>query len=310
MTRWEPDAELGSGFVQATLVFPDDDQGPVVATLVRNDPAVAGRRGAVLYLHGFIDYFFQRHLAAAFNGRGFDFYALDLRKYGRSMRGATHPNFCRRVDDYFPEITQALDIIGTEGGGDLVLMGHSTGALTGAIYAKDGPRRDRVARLILNSPFLEFREARWQTRAAAAAGAVVPFWPQRNAVNRWYARSLHRSQLGEWDFNLAYKPLDGFPVYFGWVRAIVAAHDRLAAGLALPQPVLVLHSDKSADGDTWSEEFRHSDVILDVDDMRRLGPRLGPLVRLKEIAGGVHDLVLSPPAARDAAIAAMLDWAG
>ena len=305
---WQPDTELGPGFVQATLPFADDYDGPVVATLVRTDPQVAGARGAVLYIHGFIDYFFQRHLAEAFTRDGFDFYALDLRKYGRSLRGAAHPNFCRRVEEYFPEITTAIDIIGAAGHQSLVLMGHSTGALTSLIYAKDGERRDRIRGLILNSPFLEFREPRWETRSAAAVGKLLPFWPRHNPVNRWYGRSLHTSDRGEWDFNLSYKPLDGFPAYFGWIRAIAAAHDRVAAGLALPQPVLVLHSDRSAGGDQWSEDFRRVDLILDVDDMRRLGPRLGPLVTMKEIAGGVHDLVLSQRPVREAAIAAMLDF--
>jgi alpha-beta hydrolase superfamily lysophospholipase len=225
------------------------------------------------------------------------------------MRGARHPNFCHRVEDYFAESTAAIDIIAAEALPAIVLMGHSTGALTSVIYAKDGQRRDRVARLILNSPFLDFREPRFETRSAAALGKVFPFWPRHNAVNRWYGRSLHISDRGEWSFNPAYKPLDGFPAYFGWIRAIAAAHDRVAAGLALPQPVLVLHSDRSAGGDQWSEEFRRADLILDVDDMRRLGPHLGVNVAMKEIAGGVHDLVLSQQPARDAAIAAMLDFA-
>ena len=40
----------------------------------------------MLYLHGWNDYFFQTHLADAFAALGFDFYALDLRRYGRSLR--------------------------------------------------------------------------------------------------------------------------------------------------------------------------------------------------------------------------------
>ncbi len=36
---------------------------------------------AVLYIHGFIDYFFQTEMAEQFNQHGYDFYALDLRKY-------------------------------------------------------------------------------------------------------------------------------------------------------------------------------------------------------------------------------------
>ena len=59
----------------------------MVATLVRLRAAAPTRR-AVLYLHGFVDYFFQTHLAEFFTERGYDFYALDLRKYGRSLLDA------------------------------------------------------------------------------------------------------------------------------------------------------------------------------------------------------------------------------
>src|SRR5687768_3536362 len=82
--HWVRDPELGDGFVQTTMRFLPDYDGEVIATLVRNEPLVSQAKGAVLYLHGFIDYFFQRHVAEAFNGAGYDFYALDLRKYGRS----------------------------------------------------------------------------------------------------------------------------------------------------------------------------------------------------------------------------------
>ena len=79
---YQPDV-LGAGYEQATLHFPDDFEGKVIATLVRKKADQATNK-AVLYIHGFIDYFFQTEMAERFNQQGFDFYALDLRKYGRS----------------------------------------------------------------------------------------------------------------------------------------------------------------------------------------------------------------------------------
>ena len=78
MSRWRPDTLLG-GFEALQLQFPDDYDGAVVATLVRL-PAGDSPRGAALYLHGYADYFFQRHLAERFAAEGFAFFALDLRK--------------------------------------------------------------------------------------------------------------------------------------------------------------------------------------------------------------------------------------
>ena len=84
MKRWQPDRLL-AGFETLELAFADDYDGVVAATLVRL-PVANAERGAVLYIHGFSDYFFQRHMAERFAAEGYAFYALDLRKYGRSLR--------------------------------------------------------------------------------------------------------------------------------------------------------------------------------------------------------------------------------
>src|SRR6185436_19925796 len=91
---WQPDRLL-PGFEALEQPAPDDYDGRVVATLVRL-PAGDAPRGAVLYVHGYTDYFFQRHMALRFAAEGYAFYALDLRKHGRSLRAHQHPNFCKR----------------------------------------------------------------------------------------------------------------------------------------------------------------------------------------------------------------------
>src|SRR5689334_24837308 len=120
---WQPDRRL-PGFEALELPAPDDYDGRVVATLVRL-PVPAAERGAVLYVHGFIDYFFQRHMAERFAAEGYAFYALDLRKHGRSKLAHQHPCFCKDVAEYFADITAALREID----GPTLLAGHSTGGL-------------------------------------------------------------------------------------------------------------------------------------------------------------------------------------
>ena len=302
---WKPDREL-PGFVETTLRFPDDYDGPVTATLVRNEPRVESPKGAVLYLHGFIDYFFQAHVAAAFNAARFDFYGLDLRKYGRSLDGAKHPNYCHAVDEYFAEITAAIDVVCSEGHQHVVLYGHSTGGLTASLYAAHGDRRQVISKLILNSPFLDFKESRFRTAPAAVVGAIQPFLKQSDVINRWYGPSLHVDRHGEWRFNLAWKPIGGFDVYFGWILAIANAHKRLRDGLGLTIPVLVLRSDRSlGEPPAWRDELHYADLILDVNDMARLAPKLGSDVTVTVVAHGKHDLTLSVPAVRGDALAAM-----
>jgi alpha-beta hydrolase superfamily lysophospholipase len=307
-TPWTHDSELGAEFVAQTLRFEPDYDGEVTATLVRCDPLLAAARGAVLYLHGFIDYFFQAHVARAFRERGHEFYALDLRKYGRSWRDR-HPNFCKRFSEYYAEISAALDVMAGEGhAASIALVAHSTGAVSGCLYAKEGAHRERISRIVLNSPFLGCHVPCPKLRAGAFLGRFAPFAPREDVVNPWYGKSLHKSAKGEWEFNTRLKPLEGFVARFGWFTAVVREHDRIAGGLGLQQPILVLHSDTSCTGTEWREEFHRGDLVLNVEDIKALSPRLGSCVELREIRGAKHDVLLSQPDVLPIALDAIFDW--
>jgi len=289
---WQPDRLL-SGFEAAEQRFPDDYDGAVVATLVRL-PARAAPRGAVLYVHGFVDYFFQRHMAERFAAEGYAFYALDCRKHGRSLRGHQHAFFCKNIAEYFADLDWALDAIATP----VLLVGHSTGGLICALYAHAGGRRAQLRALWLNSPFLEFNappERRWLLALAAALGGLLPYASDMQGIRPEYVESLHREWGGEWDFDLAFKPREGFPVYFGWVRAVHKAHARAQAGLAIACPVLAMHSDAA-------------DIILDGRHIARWAPGLGPRVTVAAFPGGLHDLVLSKREIRDAVFDRLFAW--
>ena len=80
--QWRADSL--PGYEQRTLVMKPDYSGDVVATLVRHLTPQSTKR-AVLYVHGYNDYFFQKALGDSIVRHGYSFYALDLRKYGRSI---------------------------------------------------------------------------------------------------------------------------------------------------------------------------------------------------------------------------------
>lgn len=289
-----------------------DDEGDVVATLVHCPTAQASTR-AVLYLHGFVDYFFQEHVAEAFTRRGFHFYALDLRKYGRSLRPYQHPNYCRSLEEYSEEIGAALAQIESDGCDDVTLIGHSTGCLIACLYAASGARRASIRRLVLNSPFLEFNEAAFTRRAGILLANFManrsPFAEMPLGLSPRYGESLHVLRRGEWDYRLDWKPIEGFPVYAAWTRAIHEGHARVQRGLNLAIPVLLLHSDRSVKaGKQWRDEFMESDAVLDVAHMKRYGPGLGSRVTLREVPGGMHDLYLSRSDVREAALRWTLEW--
>ena len=294
-----------------TIPCAPDDEGEVVATLLSAAPAMPSGRG-VLYLHGFVDYYFHDHVAQEFLARGYAFHALELRKYGRSLRAHQSPNFCRSLSDYYEELDKALELMAADGITDVTLLGHSTGGLLALLYAADGAHRQAIRRIILNSPFLDFREPALTAAAlkllSNSVGRLRPRLVLPKGLDPNYGASLHASRRGEWDFNLAWKPLEGFPIYMGWVRAVAAGQRRAQAGLGLAIPILLLHSDKSIQSAAWSDDYMRADGVLNVAHMRRYGPGLGREVELHEVPGGMHDLFLSPQPVRDHALAATFAW--
>ncbi len=164
----QPDI-LGAGYEAMTADLPDDAEGPVVATLVRH-PATSPSTRAVLYLHGFSDYFHQVELAEFHANRGEDFYALDLRKYGRSLRPHQTPARMTDVADYYPELDAAVEFIVGEGHDHIVVNAHSTGGLIAVLWLQHrldiGGELAPVRAVVLNSPFLDV-PATWAVRTLA-----------------------------------------------------------------------------------------------------------------------------------------------
>jgi alpha-beta hydrolase superfamily lysophospholipase len=289
MSVWRPDPFL-PGFEAMDLPQPDDYEGAVHATLVRL-PAADAPHGPVLYVHGFSDYFFQRHMAERFTAEGFAFHALDLRKYGRSLRPHQHANFCKDLREYYADLTAAIDAIGSP----VLLAGHSTGGLTCSLYAQDGPRKGDIRALWLNSAFFDFRASGWnrtQLHLAAAAGRFMPFTPIPEKLPPHYTQAL----LEEWEFDLKLKPLHGFPILFGWIGAVADGHARVHRGLGLECPVLSMHAD-------------HHDIVLDWRDIARWSRTLGSQVSVLAFPGGWHDLVLSPRGIREEVFSQLFAWA-
>ena len=100
-----------------------------MATLVRATPPKSAHM-TVLYLHGRNDYFFQTEMAQQLVDAGAAFYALDMRKYGRSLRPHQTIGYADDLSVYDEEIGEAIEIIRSERDDEpLVLAGHSTGGL-------------------------------------------------------------------------------------------------------------------------------------------------------------------------------------
>lgn len=362
--HWRQDV-LGADYESRTIPLMDDDAGPVVATLVRYRGHASSARASspaapalsptpttsptdthsarseatpqpphfvLLYIHGRNDYFFQSELAEDIVGCGGAFYALDLRRYGRSLRPGQRMGFVSNLSLYDEDISEALDLI-REDYPDLplVLMGHSTGGLLATLWANRHP--GALDGLILNSAWLEMQTMASMRSAVAPILERIasrnPMWavPGGDGPDH-YGRSLREGwnaldaplpdslaaypddpAVKGWSYALEWKRPGSYPAYAAWLEAILDGHENVASSVHLDIPVLSMMSTSSYFGEEFSEAVFSSDVVLDREVILERSARLGPLVTMASFPGK-HDLLLSDPQVRAEVYDTMNRWIG
>ena len=298
-----------------------DDPGvePEDRKAKRRNPAFA-----FLAVHGWNDYFYQTELARYVDSIGGAFYAVDLRKYGRSLREWQTFGYIRDFDEYDDELHVCRDLIYEELGPKipLVLYGHSTGGLACALWADRHP--GAAAGLVLNSPWLEYHGSTGMRQAGTPVVEILartsPTFVLPTAEDDFYQRALTawRPDPGTeavpghegsddpfwttgWNPNPEFRTGSGAPVRPGWLSAVLNGHARVAAGLDVGCPILVLTSARSLTGNTWREDFRAVDSVLDVKQIWKRVPELGSHTTLVKLDDAVHDVTFSRREVRERA---------
>lgn len=307
---WQPDI-LGDGFELRYVDQGTDYSGRVRSTIIRLDsPCGDSLRRGVLYVHGYNDYFFQKEMAERFVDSCYSFYAVDLRKYGRSIMPGQRMFEVRDIKEYYADIDSALSEMKNNGIDSVTMIGHSTGGLTTASYINDR-QPAQVKRLILNSPFLDWNMSPFMENvlvpAVAGVGKLIPGISIKQPQDSMYSQSLLQSGFGNWTYNTDWKVVKPRPVTSGWLNAINSAQNKLQKDADIKIPILLMHSDKSYSG-TDTARIKRADVVLDIKDMERYGPRLGAYVRLITVTDGIHDLILSQPAPREKTYRTLFSW--
>ncbi|SJN11658.1 Lysophospholipase [Leucobacter sp. 7(1)] len=327
MTVWREDI-LGPGYVCTDIDLGADEEGPLSATLVRSDPPqrhlwarIWGQRRLlegvdVLYVHGWSDYFFQRELAEFWTVRGARFFALDLRKYGRSLREGQTAGYIDNLEEYDAEIGRALELIAEAGESDptrkLVLCGHSTGGLVLSLWA--GRHPGRADGLVLNSPWLEFQFTTAGRQLIAPLVTLGARFKPKDVAPQldygFYSRAQHevgpQAELAAIDPR--WRPERSHAVSTGWLRAILAGHEQVSHGLGIEAPIGVLLSARSALPLRWNDDLTRADTVLDVEEVAKAALRLGSSVTVDRVNGGLHDLFLSAEGPRADAYARLERW--
>jgi alpha-beta hydrolase superfamily lysophospholipase len=308
------------GYRQHTLALgtDPDGEGELFATLVRTSDSIPSS-SVVLAVHGYTDYFFNTELADHFTARGWRFYGLDSRRCGRSWREGQTPHFTTDLTHYDRELEGALAIIGAENPAARVLVyGHSTGGLVVSLWLDRVRSRGdtaalKIAGLVLNSPFLDLNgpailRTRATSTAIGAASRVRATRVVRGAGSGGYGLTLHRAYHGEFDYNLTWKPIGGFPITVGWIHAIRRGQARLHRGLDVGVPNLVLRSDHSVAETAETQLLQRGDAVLDVAHIARWAGCLGNRTTSVPVVDAKHDVFLSLSEPRAAAYAELDRW--
>ncbi len=302
-TQWHEDILPGyeARYVNQGEAF----DGPCRSTIVRHKKQPTGRKG-FLYIHGFNDYFFQKEMGDRFVDSGYHFYAVDLRRYGRSLEPWQWPCNIRSVHEYFNDIDSALAQMRRDGITDITLGGHSTGGLTVSLFAAVKGARAGVCRVVTDSPFYDWNfpavTRNFTIPVAAFFGGMLKNVKIKQGHCDGYAYSLLKEFHGEWTYDTVWKKIYSPDVTLSWIRAIDKAQGELnKKGKNIVVPLLVMHSSRKIEGCGWTPEFQTGDAVLDPEMIASTAVKLGHTREVATIDSGLHDLILSREDVRDAA---------
>jgi alpha-beta hydrolase superfamily lysophospholipase len=305
---------LKDGFEQTMIFQPNDYEGKVVITLVRKQTKTPSSK-AVLYVHGFNDYFFQNEMAEEFLAQGYNFYAVDLRKYGRSKLPNHKLNNMRDLVEYYSDLDVVLSILKEEGNQKILLSGHSTGGLLITLYAAERIGNELFDFLFCNSPFFDMNLPFFQKKVGipilACLGRFFPDFTIPGGFSEFYGKSLCKNDFGEWDYNLTWKPHKAPVLNLGWINAIYQGHSKIASGIVIGKPILIMHSNTSVYPEKWSEALFDGDAILNVKDILEKAKLIkAPENKIIGIDGAMHDIILSKKTVRSKVYQIVFDWLG
>ena len=320
LSKVQTDMELGEPFRIYPIETNPDSQEVFYSTLIEypfgSSPRAGEQnvtlRGIILYVHGYNDYFFQKELAEKADSAGFAFFAIDLHYCGRSFVSDEPRADMRSVKEFYAELDAAVELSKKIAVDDyeeaehipFVIIAHSQGGLISSLYVNDRSEQNFSA-LVLNSPFLDMN-FNWFLRKVglpilSEIALFLPDFCVNSTGDQNYAYSLLKSEMGEWEYNENIKSTTRPIQYLGWLRAVMNAQRRIHSKLHIKSPVLVMHSDCSAKGEEWTDDYLHCDGVLNVEHIEEWASYLGENVFTRTIPGGLHDLFLSPKNVRDKA---------
>ncbi len=294
--------------LQERFIYTEKYQANLISQVVPNS------KKAVLYIHGFNDYFFNKEFASNFLKQGYSFFAIDLHNYGKNMTKDTKRYYFEDVKEFYPEISQAINIMRNEYKiENITLYGISQGGLIAALFENDNKM---VNQLILDSPFFDFHFNWFLENMAlpvvAKIGSYFPEFVLKSDEVNIFGKTIHKDFDGEWDIDMELKAIKtNAPIYLGWLNATYQAQKRLQNGLDIKVPSLILYSNKSVSEQSNKKYHHNTDIVLDVKDMKKYSNMLSKdrsLITKQEVPNAMHGVLISTKPVRNKAYKTIFEW--
>lgn len=251
-----------------------------------------GNNNALIWIHGFNDYYYNLFIGEKFLKEGYDIYAIQLRRY--SSTNINEKFYCDNLNEYIQDINNIFPKIIDKNYKKIVLYGHSMGGLISSIYCKKGLYKDKITHLILNSPFFDFKlsliEKFFINYIVYYLSFIFPKFllrPYDTTKTNYLTQNIQKRFYINNKYKLNFLP----PVYASWIKTIIDYHNIIKYNnLNLKIPILVLFCDKTT---KFINSNQTGDDTLDVNDIDKYSENLGNNIKKYQFTNSIHDIFSS-----------------
>ena len=260
-------------------------------------------KNALIWIHGFNDVYYQYNHGEYFLEKGYDIYAITLRRYYNNY----YKFYSNNLDEFIEDIDNNIKYVLANNYNNIVLYGHSFGGLLSVLYFKKGLYRSLINKLILNSPFFDFFESKLMkfllNYPIYYLGYLFP--KLKLTENKKLCDPYAMDILNRYYFNDEVKNINYSDKYAGFIYTLVdnfkLIHNK---EININIPILVLCSDKSYKN---SKIYKH-DSVLDVEDIKKYSNYIGSNVKIEIIEDAIHDVLVSDKHITDKAMAKIFNF--
>lgn len=243
----------------------------------------------IIWIPGRNDYFFHYHFSSFYSE--YDIYSIMFKNNHARRKDIIH--HVDHLEEHFLEIDKIYENYDINNYDEVILYGHSTGGLLCILYNEQN-KKNKINKLILNSPFLKFKGHWIENIFLNYIGwYLFNYIPDINisfTINKPNSYAL--SLCNKYKINKKYKTYHNLPIISSWIINIMKHQNRISLNkIKINIPTIIFYCDKSIKNN-FTEQ---GDSIINIEENLKQIPYLinDNLLHLKIIKNGRHDILCS-----------------